>query len=336
MVFAGPRGAPTRFGPVDADIDSANTIYTVPLSALGLVPGQTFSFRVLAFDRYFTGHLEDSVNDMKYTVGSPRYGVPAAHVTVPAATSTAVTVTATQRRAEHGRRAAAAVPGERWQRVLRRDGRRLPGPAPAAAEADTPTKPVPVHRTGAERHLARRRRRWSWAPAASATHGPVDAILRIASVTKLLTAYATLSPSRRAPSTPTTRPAPGATVRHLLAHPRLRLRRSTPSFPRAPPHLLEHRRRAARRPPAPCAPPVPRWASTRPCCSPTPCRGVARGRARPPAAQHRRTSPPSPAGCWRRRWWRQPPWRRPRPCSFPASGRAPGGRSVQPLAWGLG
>ena len=74
MVFAGARGAAARYGPVDADIDSANVIYTVPLSALGLVPGQTFSFRVLAFDRYFTGHLEDSVNDMKYTVGSPRYG----------------------------------------------------------------------------------------------------------------------------------------------------------------------------------------------------------------------------------------------------------------------
>jgi hypothetical protein len=95
MVFAGPRGAATRFGPVDADIDSANTIYTVPLSALGLVPGQTFSFRVLAFDRYFTGHLEDSVNDMKYTVGSPRYGVAGGPTfTVPAhATSTPVTVT---------------------------------------------------------------------------------------------------------------------------------------------------------------------------------------------------------------------------------------------------
>ena len=75
MVWAGPRGAPVRYGPVDADLDSANMIFTVPRAALGLVPGQTFSFRVLAFDRYFTGHLEDSINDMKYTVGSPRYSV---------------------------------------------------------------------------------------------------------------------------------------------------------------------------------------------------------------------------------------------------------------------
>jgi hypothetical protein len=95
MVFAGPRGAVARFGPVDADIDSANVIYTVPLSALGLVPGQTFSLRVLAFDRYFTGHLEDSVNNMNYTVGSPRYGFTAGNsFTVPAhATSAAAVLT---------------------------------------------------------------------------------------------------------------------------------------------------------------------------------------------------------------------------------------------------
>ena len=68
MVWAGLRGSPQRYGPVDADIDSANQIYTVPLAALGLKPGQTLPFRVLAFDRYFTGHLEDSITGMSYTV----------------------------------------------------------------------------------------------------------------------------------------------------------------------------------------------------------------------------------------------------------------------------
>ena len=96
MVFAGARGAAARLGPVDADIDSANIIYTVPLASLGLVPGQTFSFRVLAFDRYFTGHLEDSVNDMKYTVGSPRYGFAGGNTfTVAAHATNAVTTVVT-------------------------------------------------------------------------------------------------------------------------------------------------------------------------------------------------------------------------------------------------
>jgi len=93
MVFAGARGAAARNGPVDADLDSANIIYTVPLSTLGLVPGQTFSFRVLAFDRYFTGHLEDSINDMKYTVSSPRYRFAAGNTFAVAAHATSADTT---------------------------------------------------------------------------------------------------------------------------------------------------------------------------------------------------------------------------------------------------
>ncbi len=76
FVFAGPDGAtPTRLGPVDADADSANQVFSVPLAQLGLQPGQTFGFRVLAFDRYFSGHLEDRVDDMSYTVGRPQFSV---------------------------------------------------------------------------------------------------------------------------------------------------------------------------------------------------------------------------------------------------------------------
>src|SRR5262252_4211537 len=52
-----------------------------------------------------------------------------------------------------------------------------------------------------------------------AGHGPTDAVLRVASVTKLLTTYATLIAVEEGivaldePAGP-----PGATVRHLLAH----------------------------------------------------------------------------------------------------------------------
>jgi len=53
----------------------------------------------------------------------------------------------------------------------------------------------------------------------AATHGPIDTVLRIASVTKLLTAYATLIAVEEG-SVALDEPAgpPGATVRHLLAH----------------------------------------------------------------------------------------------------------------------
>src|SRR5712672_2327176 len=52
-----------------------------------------------------------------------------------------------------------------------------------------------------------------------AAHGPVDTPLRIASVTKLLTAYATLVAVEEG-TVALDDPAgqPGATVRHLLAH----------------------------------------------------------------------------------------------------------------------
>ena len=82
----GGSGFPMILGP------SLGTPTLVWEPAVSLLTSQ---FRVLAFDRYFTGHLEDSVNDMKYTVGSPRYGVAGGPTfTVPAhATSTPVTVT---------------------------------------------------------------------------------------------------------------------------------------------------------------------------------------------------------------------------------------------------
>jgi hypothetical protein len=78
VVFAGPLPA-GPFRPVsftDADYSSANVLMRVPLSAIGLKQGQTFNFRVDAFDRYFTGKLEDSVTDMSYTVGHPAFVVP--------------------------------------------------------------------------------------------------------------------------------------------------------------------------------------------------------------------------------------------------------------------
>jgi hypothetical protein len=92
-VFAGPSTTPARQGPVDADTDSANQVFSAPLAVLGLRPGQTFTFRVLAFDRYFTGKLEDTVENMSYTVGQPRYSIADGATFVVPAKSPGVTAT---------------------------------------------------------------------------------------------------------------------------------------------------------------------------------------------------------------------------------------------------
>lgn len=57
----------------DADLNSGNLIFTVPLAAMGATPGTTLGVTLYAFDNYFTGSLTDYVLDMKFTPGSPRF-----------------------------------------------------------------------------------------------------------------------------------------------------------------------------------------------------------------------------------------------------------------------
>jgi minor extracellular serine protease Vpr len=65
----------------DADLDSGNVIFTVPMNAtagavnVGIQPGTTFGFSVYAFDNYFTGELSDAVENMLFTPGNARFGV---------------------------------------------------------------------------------------------------------------------------------------------------------------------------------------------------------------------------------------------------------------------
>jgi hypothetical protein len=63
-----------------ADLDSANMIYTVPLSALSsstshLSLGYTtpFTYSVYAYDNYYTGNLTDAITGMKYELDMPQY-----------------------------------------------------------------------------------------------------------------------------------------------------------------------------------------------------------------------------------------------------------------------
>jgi len=115
-VRARPAGAPAA-GPAsaffftDADLDSGRVIMTAPLAALApttvtltngtkvTLPGLTatapFDFSVFAFDNYFTGNLTDSIENMTFTLASPRFtgsGVPTTGV--PAGGTATLTVSA--------------------------------------------------------------------------------------------------------------------------------------------------------------------------------------------------------------------------------------------------
>ena len=65
----------------DADLNSSNAIFTVPMNSsagavnVGVQPGTTFGFSVYAFDNYFTGNLTDSIEGMRFTPGAPRFAV---------------------------------------------------------------------------------------------------------------------------------------------------------------------------------------------------------------------------------------------------------------------
>jgi minor extracellular serine protease Vpr len=67
----------TIFFFADADLNSGNMIFTVPLSALGGAMGSTLGFNVRAFDNYFTGELTDAINGMRFTPGASRFSAPA-------------------------------------------------------------------------------------------------------------------------------------------------------------------------------------------------------------------------------------------------------------------
>jgi len=81
-----------------ADLDSANAILTVPLSALqtstGLQLGTNtpFAFSVLAIDNYFSGAVTDSIGPMHYELDMPQFYSGTTDFTVPASGSTNLTV----------------------------------------------------------------------------------------------------------------------------------------------------------------------------------------------------------------------------------------------------
>ncbi len=100
-VFVADLAAGTAAGPLFysiADLDSANVVLTVPLSALQTAGGlqltysTPFAFEVLAFDNFFTGNLTDSIGPMYYELDMPQaYALPT-EIAVPPNSPTAITV----------------------------------------------------------------------------------------------------------------------------------------------------------------------------------------------------------------------------------------------------
>jgi subtilisin family serine protease len=59
----------------DADLNSANSILTLPLAALGVPPETQLRFSAFAYDNYFSGATTDEILDMRFTPATPRYAV---------------------------------------------------------------------------------------------------------------------------------------------------------------------------------------------------------------------------------------------------------------------
>jgi hypothetical protein len=100
-VFIADLAAGVASGPyfyTIADLDSANAILTVPLSALTTQSGlqllisTSFNFQVLAFDNYFTGNLTDSTAMMQYELDMPQVFAASSEFTVAPNTPTVLSI----------------------------------------------------------------------------------------------------------------------------------------------------------------------------------------------------------------------------------------------------
>ncbi|MBM7787119.1 S8 family peptidase [Tenggerimyces flavus] len=106
----------------DADLNSANTILTVPLAAVGLTPTTTFDYTVQGVDSYFTNAVTDQIAGLTFTPSTPRFVPSLYDFTVAAGARTTLGVSAPAG-------GAAASPSQTGLLLMKRD-------APDGAEAD--------------------------------------------------------------------------------------------------------------------------------------------------------------------------------------------------------
>ena len=107
-------GALAAYYYTDANLVSANTILAVPLAAVGLAEGSQFDFSVFGVDAYYESGPTDSIEDMTFTIGQPRYTTEDT-VEVPSIGVKKLTITATDGGAD-------ASPSQSGVLVLWRDG----------------------------------------------------------------------------------------------------------------------------------------------------------------------------------------------------------------------
>jgi hypothetical protein len=70
-------GTQTAYFYNDADLNSSNMIFTLPLSAIGATADTPLNFSVYAFDNYFSLNMTDAIENMTYTPAKPRFAASA-------------------------------------------------------------------------------------------------------------------------------------------------------------------------------------------------------------------------------------------------------------------
>ncbi len=68
-------GRTTPYYYLDADLNSGNTIFSLPLAALNVPATTKLNFAAFAYDNYFSGTTTDTILGMSFTPATPRYAV---------------------------------------------------------------------------------------------------------------------------------------------------------------------------------------------------------------------------------------------------------------------
>ena len=68
-------GLTTPYYYLDADLNSGNTIFSLPLAVLNVPATTMLNFSAFAYDNYFSGTTTDAILDMSFTPATPRYAV---------------------------------------------------------------------------------------------------------------------------------------------------------------------------------------------------------------------------------------------------------------------